>query len=68
METIIATEVFDHFGKTFLLDRIKGTTSSPVLRITETVHDGTRRGQHVVEMDAAVLKRILLGSVWRTAV
>ncbi|MBK6371580.1 MAG: hypothetical protein IPF64_17675 [Flavobacteriales bacterium] len=26
--------------------------------ITETVNNGTRRGQHVVEIDAVVLKRI----------
>ena len=59
MENIIATEVFDHSNKTYLLDRINGSTTSTLIRITETVHDGTRRGQHVVEMDAAVLKRIL---------
>ena len=59
MIEILATEVFDHFDKTYLLDRIKGHLTGPVIRITETVHDGARRGRHVVEIDASVLKRIV---------
>ncbi|MBK8531105.1 MAG: hypothetical protein IPL64_04335 [Flavobacteriales bacterium] len=58
MDTIVATEVFDHFDKTYLLDRIKGSMTGPVIRITETVHSGTRRGRYTLEIDAAVLKRI----------
>ena len=58
MTEIIATEVFDHFDKTYLLDRLKGSLTGPVIRITETVHDGTRKGRYVVEIDAIVLKHI----------
>ena len=58
METIIATEVFDHFDKTYLLDRLRGSLTGPVIRITEIVHNGARRGRYVLEIDAAVLKRI----------
>lgn len=59
MEVILASQVFDHFDKTYLLDRLKGSMTGPVVRITETVHNGARRGRYVVEVDAAVLKRIL---------
>ncbi len=58
METTLYTEVFDHLDKTYLLDRIAGHMSGPIIRITETVHNGKRRGQHVVEIDGKVLKRI----------
>lgn len=58
MEEILRSEVFDHFDKTYLLDRIKGNMTGPVVRITETVHNGTRRGQHIVEIDPWVLKKI----------
>ncbi len=58
MDNIIATEVFDHFDKTYLLDRIIGSGTGPVVRITETVDNGTRRGKYVVEVDASVLTRI----------
>ncbi|HQW42404.1 MAG TPA: hypothetical protein PK149_14635 [Flavobacteriales bacterium] len=58
MDPILTSEVFDHFDKTYLLDRIAGHMSGPIIRITETVNNGTRRGQHVVEIDAVVLKRI----------
>ncbi len=58
METILHTEVFDHFDKTYLLDRNKGSGSGPAVRITETVHNGSRRGKYVLEVDASVLERI----------
>lgn len=54
MDNILQSHVFDHFDKTYLLDRLQGS----VFRITETVHDGARRGRYVVELDAAVLKQI----------
>lgn len=59
MNEIIASEVFDHFDKTYLLDRIKGHLTGPLIQITETVHDGARRGRHMVVIDTSVLKRIV---------
>ena len=58
MDTIIASEVFDHYDKTYLLDRFVGSGSVQVVRITETVHSGSRQGKYVVEVDASVISRI----------
>lgn len=57
METILASHVFDHFGKTFLLDKIEGPGAR--IRITEIVPDGPRKGRYAVVVNATVLKRIL---------
>jgi len=59
MDDILTSTVFDHFDKTYLLDRLQGSGTGPVVRITETVHNGTRRGQRTVELDASVLKRVV---------
>ncbi|MGB5069659.1 MAG: hypothetical protein WBO28_01795 [Flavobacteriales bacterium] len=59
MDEILTSTVFDHFDKTYLLDRYKGNLTGPVVRITETVHNGTRQGRYTLEVDVAVLKRIV---------
>ncbi|MBL8002305.1 MAG: hypothetical protein JNL05_10120 [Flavobacteriales bacterium] len=59
MNEVLHSEVFDHFDKTYLLDRLAGSNSGPVVRITEIVHDGARRGRYSVELDASVVKRIV---------
>lgn len=58
METIIQSEVFDFHKKTYLLDRFKTDGTDILIRITETVHDGSRQGKHVVVFKEAVFERI----------
>ena len=59
MDDILTSSVFDYHGKTYLLDRYKGGSAGPVVHITETVHQGARQGKYTLEVDAAVLKRII---------
>lgn len=59
MDDILVSSVFDHYDKTYLLDRYKGNLTGPVVRITETVRKGPRKGRYTLEVDAAVLKQIL---------
>ncbi len=59
MATILHSEVFSHSGKTYRLDVLQHASSAPFVRITETVHEGPRRGRHLVELDAGSLKRII---------
>lgn len=57
MDEILTSHVFDHFGKTFLLDKLDGPGAR--IRITEIEPNGPRKGRYAVIVNATVLKRVL---------